>query len=266
MCRWAAYIGAPIYLADVILAPAHSLVAQSSRAREAKTETNGDGFGISWYAHRNTPGLFKDVMPAWADGNLGSLAHHIRSGLFFAHVRASTGTSISRANCHPFTVDNWSFMHNGQVGGYSDFRQQVDAGIHPDLYTHRTGTTDSEAIFLRALGHGLAQDPKRALERAVGEMEALSSATGTRPHMRVSLAVSDGTALYTVRYATDAFAPTLYHKAMGNGRLVVSEPLDNETGEWQAMPPASFATITPEAVTLSPFTPLNTLEGTALAG
>ena len=72
--------------------PRNSLISQSLRARHSHVTTNGDGFGIGWYGERPTPGVYRDILPAWNDQNLKSLAHQIRSGLFLAHVRASTGT------------------------------------------------------------------------------------------------------------------------------------------------------------------------------
>ena len=258
MCRWAAYIGTPIFLSDVILDPARSLVSQSSHAFEAKTQTNGDGFGLAWYQEHPFPGHYRDVMPAWADGNLGSMANQIRARLFMAHVRASTGTSVSRSNCHPFVSGNWSFMHNGQFGGYSQFRQKLDAMLPPDLYNHRLGTTDSEAAFLLSIGYGLEESPKRALEEAIGTMEEMSIKTRQSPHARVSLAISNGDDLYVVRYASDRFAPSLYHRATGKneGRLVVSEPLDEEAEQWEEIPTNSFAKITKERVQIEEFTPI----------
>lgn len=82
MCRWAAYLGPETYLEDIISSPSHSLVAQSHDAHEAKTRTNGDGFGVAWYGHRSEPGLYRDILPAWSDQNLRSLARQIRSRLF----------------------------------------------------------------------------------------------------------------------------------------------------------------------------------------
>ena len=79
MCRWAAYAGPPVFLEEMILSPAHSLIEQSQRASEAKTAINGDGFGLAWYGERKTPGLYRDILPAWADTNLRSLASQIRS-------------------------------------------------------------------------------------------------------------------------------------------------------------------------------------------
>src|SRR6185312_8426765 len=115
MCRFLAYQGEPVLLEELVTAPCHSLIHQSLHAAEGKTETNGDGFGVGWYGERPIPGLYRDVRPAWSDENLRSIAAQVRSRMFFAHVRAATGTPTSRANCHPFAQGRFLFMHNGQV-------------------------------------------------------------------------------------------------------------------------------------------------------
>lgn len=257
MCRWAAYIGPEVFLEEVVTAPGQSLIAQSLRARECKTGTNGDGFGVAWYGARAEPGLFRDVLPAWSDPNLRNIAHQVRSRLFMAHVRASTGTATSRNNCHPFVVGQWSFMHNGQVGGYDRLRRRIDMMIPDELYDCRRGATDSEALFLLAIAEGLEQDPKAACERAVGRLESLSRAAGAAPYMRLTAALSDGHRLFAIRYSSDAEVPTLYHRraCSRGGRAVVSEPLEAGEDGWTAIPPGSWAEITVDDVRISPFRP-----------
>jgi len=256
MCRWAAYIGQAIFLEEIVSRPGHSLVRQSHEAVECKSSINADGFGLAWYGDRAEPGLFRDILPAWSDPNLASLTRLVKSHLFLAHVRASTGTATSRNNCHPFAVGRWSFMHNGQIGGYDSFRRDADMMVPEALYRNRRGATDSEALFLVALGEGLDQDPKGALERATARLEALSRQKGAGPHIRLTAAFSDGERLYAVRYASDDQAPTLYHRwseGLG-GRAVVSEPL--EAGEcWEAVPQGSFCTFDGTGVLMEPFAP-----------
>ncbi len=257
MCRWAAYVGEPIFLEDIISRPGHSLIHQSHCATECKSAINADGFGIAWYGERDEPGLFRDILPAWSDPNLRSLTAQVRSHLFLAHVRASTGTATSRNNCHPFAVGRWSFMHNGQIGGYDTFRRDADMLIPDALYPQRKGATDSEALFLLALAEGMDADPRGALERATARLEALSRAKGVAPHFRMTAAFSDGKRLYAVRYATDDQAPTLYHRWSGSreGRAVVSEPL--ESGEdWLSVPPGSFCVFDGTALRIEPFRPV----------
>ncbi|MDO7560335.1 MAG: class II glutamine amidotransferase, partial [Paracoccaceae bacterium] len=151
MCRIAAYTGPAIPLENIVVRPAHSLLTQSQHANEAKLAVNGDGFGIAWYGDDTRPGLYRDVLPSWADGNLLSLCRMMRSSQFIAHVRAGTVGETSRANCHPFTYDNWSFCHNGQIPHFASIRRRMEAALPDNLFASRRGTTDSEMIFLTLL-------------------------------------------------------------------------------------------------------------------
>lgn len=265
MCRWAAYVGEEVFLEDVVTAPCHSLIAQSHRAVEAKTPTNGDGFGLAWYAGRPEPGLYRDILPAWSDPNLKSLCRQIRSHLFLAHVRASTGGATSRANCHPFVSGRWSFMHNGQIGGFEKIRRRLEGSISDELYELRQGTTDSELFFLLMLDEGLDADPQRAVARATARVLDASRRAGVDPSVKLTAAFSDGETLYAVRFATDRAAPTLYMREHRHaaGRCLVSEPFDREGSAWEAIPQASFVTVTRSGTSIRPFLPAPAL---ALAG
>ena len=252
MCRWSAWIGDPIFLKTLIYDPEHSLVDQSQAAEECKTSINADGFGVSWYDALPEPGLYRDVFPAWSDPNLKSITEQVRAKIFLAHVRASTGTATSRNNCHPFAVGKWTFMHNGQVGGFESFRREADMAIPSKLYPHRKGATDSEALFLLALAEGLDQNPNRALAKASERLEQMSRQFGRGPHMRMTAAFSDGQSLYAVRYASDNKAPSLYYRKSEAGFAVVSEPYDAEAG-WTKVPQGQFCRFTKTSVSLEPF-------------
>ncbi|WP_424943221.1 class II glutamine amidotransferase [Aliiroseovarius crassostreae] len=254
MCRWAAYVGKPIFLDEVVTRPGHSLIAQSQQATECKTATNGDGFGLAWYDARPEPGLYRDIYPAWSDPNLRSVCEQVKSRLFLAHVRASTGSAISRNNCHPFVHENWSFMHNGQFGGFERFRKQADMAVPDALYASRKGATDSEVLFLLALEAGLANDPVRALSKAASTLADLSRATGITPHMRLSAAFSDGERLWAARASSDHIAPSVYYRWSDTrqGWAVVSEPLEQNEGDWTAIAPGQIAMFEGEKITLTP--------------
>lgn len=257
MCRWAAYLGEPVFLEQIVSAPCHSLIAQSHQALEAKSPTNGDGFGVAWYGERPEPGLYRDILPAWSDPNLKSLSRQIRSGLFLAHVRASTGGATSRANCHPFVAGRWSFMHNGQIGGFDAIRRRLEASLSDALYDRRQGTTDSELIFLMMLQEGLDRNAGSATARAIARVTSAARAAGIEPSLKFTAAFSNGETLHAVRYSSDGQAPTLYTAEVcgGDGRCLVSEPFDREGGNWQAIPPGSFVTMTRRAVTIGRFAP-----------
>lgn len=236
MCRFLAYRGQPILLEDLVAAPAHSLIHQSQYAEETKTGTNGDGFGIGWYGERAAPGVYREVQPAWSDENLRSLCAQVRSHLFFAHVRASTGTATSRANCHPFGAGRFMFMHNGQIGGWQKIRRQVEALIPDALYAGRQGTTDSEAILLAALAHGLEDDPEAAMAETLGRVHRMMERAGIAAPLRFTAALTDGATLWAFRWASDGQPPTLYWREDAAGLIIVSEPIDDRRADWHAVP------------------------------
>ncbi len=246
MCRWLSYRGDPVYLEHYLFDQEFSLIEQSLRARNSVTTTNGDGFGVGWYGTRDEPGLFREVLPAWNDNNLKTLAHHIQAPLFFAHVRASTGTETMRANCHPFAVGNWMFMHNGQIGSYERIRRDFDNTLSDDLYAHRAGNTDSEAIFLHFLSHLPGNGPKVALEKTIHSICELMKETGIEEAFRMTVSLSDGENLYAARFSSDPKPPSLYYQQTGNNVIVVSEPLDDRAEAWRMLAPGTFLTCTAE--------------------
>jgi glutamine amidotransferase len=257
MCRWIAYSGEPIFIEDFVTVPAQSLVVQSQASREAKSIVNGDGFGLGWYGERTEPGIFRDLRPAWSDENLLSLARQIRSRLFFAHVRASTGTAISRANCHPFSLGRWMFMHNGGIGDWEAVRRPIEARIPDDLFRHRGGTTDSEAMFLLLLAFGLDADPLGAFRKMLGFVEVVMERAGIAEPLRFTAAATDGHNVYAVRYSTKIVPETLYVRgiARAHGHLIASEPLDDGRTDWEAVPPQSLVTLEPGQIRIEAFQP-----------
>jgi predicted glutamine amidotransferase len=236
MCRWVAYRGESIYMEDVVTRPHHSLIRQSLQATEAKTGTNGDGFGIGWYGDRPAPGIYRELRPAWSDENLKALCEQVRSGLFFAHVRASTGTATSRANCHPFVDGEYMFMHNGQVGCYSALRRRIENLIPDAAYGQRSGTTDSEAIFLIAMARGAAKDAVGAMASTLSDIKAMMTDCAVCEPLRFTAALTNGSDVFAFRWACDEKAPTLYWCESDGNLLVVSEPLDDSRERWTPVP------------------------------
>ena len=258
MCRWVAYSGPQILLEDVVFNPKHSLVHQSFSARESAITTNADGFGVAWYGAQSEPGLFKDILPAWHDENLRSISRQIESHLFFAHVRASTGTGVTRANCHPFTFQNWSFMHNGKLGGWSDHRREMEGLIDDAFYSERAGATDSEALFLIALSHGLLQDPMGGFTSALSKILRIQAAGEVAEPTRISAALSDGKSIWALRYSSDGQSPSMYVGAPFKGphgttkdyiTTLASEPFDTQDDHWRAVEESCFLHINDGTVT-----------------
>jgi glutamine amidotransferase len=271
VCRWLGYAGAPIRLEDLLFLPEHSLIEQSRAARESEYTTNGDGFGVGWYGNQEHPGIYKDVLPAWNDPNLGSLARQVESGLFLAHVRATTGSAVQHTNCHPFGHGRWLLVHNGAIAEFTRLRRDLMMEVDPELFPFIRGTTDSEVIFYLAFTYGLEDEPIPALERAVGVVEAIAAKHGVESPVQASLGLADGERMYGVRYASAETPRTLYvskdieaireinpelaDRLPPEARAVVSEPLSALDALWREIPPSTAVTVEGGEVEARPFRP-----------
>jgi len=261
MCRWIAYSGGPVYLEEVLFKPKHSLIDQSLSARSGATTTNGDGFGVGWYGTGAAPGLYKSVQPAWSDENLHDLASQIKTPMFMAHVRATTGTAVQRTNCHPFRHQNWLFQHNGAIREFSRVKRDLVLAISPGLFSEIAGSTDSEVMFHLALTFGLQDDPITGVEKMIGFVEEVGHSHGVTHPMQMTLAILDGRTLYAFRYSSEGNSRTLFHSAdvatlrsrfpnvrqfTDETRAVVSEPVGaiEAAGEvWVEIPESSVVVV-----------------------
>ena len=273
MCRWLAYSGTPVLLEELLYKPAHSLIDQSLHSRLGAETTNGDGFGVGWYGESSTPGTFKSIEPAWNDRNLRDLAGHIRSGLVFAHIRASSGSPIQQTNCHPFRHGRWLWMHNGLISEFHKVKRDLVLEVDPELYPAIDGSTDSEVFFFLALTLGLEDDPPGAVECAVGLIEHVGRRNGIEHPIQMTVATSDGESLWAFRYSSEGKSRSLFystavhtlraqypdnpmlHDLSDETRLVVSEPLGDLAGAWNEVPESHCGVIQKGQDELKPFTP-----------
>jgi glutamine amidotransferase len=273
MCRWLAYSGSPIALDAFLLEPEHSLIDQSLHARMGVETTNGDGFGVGWYGEDPEPTLYRSILPAWNDRNLRELAAHVRSGLFLAHIRASTGTAIQQTNCHPFRHGRWLWMHNGLIREFGTIKRELTLAVDPELFAAIEGSTDSELMFYLALSLGLADDPVEAVERMVGLVEKTAENHGIENPLQMSLATTNGEQLWVFRYSTEHRSRTLFYSShvrtlralypddprlagvSEDTRLIVSEPLSDLPGVWNEIPESSCGIVQAGQDELRPFQP-----------
>ncbi len=244
---------------EMIFAPPNSLIDQTHNARENKLATTGDGIGIGWYDKQETPGLYREILPAWNDTNLLHLSHQIQTSLFFAHIRASTGTSAMRANCHPFSYGRWLFMHNGRIGDYSLCRRNLERLLDDVTYNHRFGTTDSELMFLLMIQNGLEDDPAKAISTTIKQISAVCEQCGTGKPFKLTICLSDGKRMFACRHSSAGPAPTLYWRQNATCTMIVSEPLDDDGEIWTSINPDSLLIIDgkAEVVPLFPDHPLH---------
>ena len=273
MCRWLAYSGSPIRLEELLVKRDRSLIDQSLHSRQGATTTNGDGFGVGWYEEGEPPRVYRSTHPAWNDRNLRELAAGVSSPLFFAHIRASTGSAIQETNTHPFRHGRWLWMHNGLIREFALVRRELTLAVDDELFLSIEGTTDSELMFFLALSFGLEDDPVAAVERMVGFVEETGHKHGVELPIQMTIATTDGTTIWAFRYSSEGDSRSLYFstrmdslKAMypeseelaqlsDETRVVVSEPLGDLTGAWQEVPESHVGIVQPDEDELRPFTP-----------
>ena len=273
MCRWIAYSGSPIPLEEVLFKPQHSLVVQSLKSRKGLEPTNGDGFGLGWYGKGHEPRLYRSTAPAWNDRNLRELAADVESGMFLAHVRASTGTAVQQTNCHPFRHGNWLFMHNGQIHGFREIKRELALLVDAPLYGAIEGTTDSEMMFYLALTFGLERDVPGAIAKMVATVEQHGRKAGVEHPMAMTLGIGNGTELWVFRYASNGQSRSLFASTdirtlrklypdiprfasvSEETRMVVSEPFIDLPGAWNEIPEGTCARIANGESEMRPFRP-----------
>lgn len=248
MCRFVAYLGEPVPLDAIVCRPRHSLLRQARHARRAPSAIHGDGFGVGWYDDGGTPSVRRAAVPAWSGDGLRTLCERIRAGLFFAHVRAATGTEVARRNSHPFRLGRHLFMHNGQIGGYPSVRAALEARLPASLQAAREGGTDSELIFLLAMARaadGLA--PAHAVMRALDDAHEAMVVEGVSQPLTFAAALSDGRDLWAFRVASHGAPPSLYVRRSATGVVVASEPFDDDSEDWAPVAPGTAVRIGPRA-------------------
>ncbi len=285
MCRWLAYSGSPILIEELLYKPEPSLIDQSLHSKLGAEATNGDGFGLGWYGvdvdrpdvpdtrGQDIPVLFRGIEPAWNDRNLRELARSTSSGLFLAHLRASTGSPIQRTNCHPFRHERWLWMHNGSIHGFDQMKRDLVLAVDPALYPEIEGSTDTEVMFHLALTFGLKDDPVVAVERMIGFVEDTARRHGIDHPMQMTVATTDGVSLWSFRYSTAHQSRSLFFSSAmttlrelypdnpafaelsDETRVIVSEPLGHLAGAWHEVPESSFGLVQPGGDLIGQITP-----------
>ena len=263
MCRWMAWSGQSVLVEELLFKTQHGLVDQSLHSKMGAETTNGDGFGMGWYGQGDGPGVYKSVTPAWSDTNLRELASHVEAPLFLAHVRAAIGSPVQQTNCHPFRDGRWLFVHNGFINDMHVLRRDMMMAVAADRFAEIHGSTDTEVVFFLALTFGLEQEPVAAMERTIGFIEATAREHGVESAVQGTFGISDGEAIWAIRYATEGAPRTLFASAdvdavrklhpdnprlqlMREGdRLIVSEPVADLPGLWHEIEPSSVVTVRP---------------------
>jgi glutamine amidotransferase len=248
MCRFLAYVGTPVTLHSLVLAPEHSLLRQSWEPRlQSRGAVNADGFGVGWYAPavRAEPARYRNDKPIWTDRSFASLAGVVSSGAVLAAVRNATPPApVEESGTPPFLSGRWLLAHNGAVerfAGPEGSGVQLRAALSPARLAGIEGAADSEVLFalvLDRLDVSGGASPGAALADVVRRVEDVA------PGSRLNLVLTDG-----VRVAATSWGETLFVRRPG-GVVIASEPFDDEP-EWEQVPDRSLVEATAESVSIA---------------
>jgi predicted glutamine amidotransferase len=274
VCRFTFYLGESIPLSQLVTEPVHSLIHQSFHSDEREAPLNGDGFGLAWYIDDSAePALFRSVTPAWSNRNLRELARVTKSHCMMAHVRAATQVlEVSETNCHPFKQGRYTFMHNGDVGGFGAMRRALLNSLGESAFDSIHGTTDSEHLFalfadeLERAGPitGGFEVMAETLERAIDRAMDLSDEYAPGEPSYLNLVLSNGECAVACRYVTGdvADAETLYvargryrcvdgmtritPAERGQGSVLISSERLGTDAAWEPVPVGWWLMVSPE--------------------
>ncbi len=276
MCRFVAYQGHPVVIADLLYRPRHSLVHQSHHSEQLSLSFNADGFGVGFYVGADpTPCVMRSTGPAWSNRSLESLADKLFSERIFAHVRAaSPGLPVQVTNCHPFWHGRFLFMHNGAIEGFRQAKRRLQNALSDAAWELIEGSTDSEhafALFMDEIGGAQAQpttaELRAALVRTLARLREIVTAAGASDAMACNLAVTDGRSTVVSRWAHNiGREPASLHYSAGSmyvcvdedgdmrppegprhgAVIVASEPLTRSAEDWQPVPVNHTIAIAPD--------------------
>lgn len=220
MCRFLAYLGAPISMGALLYDPKDSIIKQSYAAREIEEPLNGDGFGVGWYHHDHTPhpAVFVSVTPAWNNRNLRYLAPKVHSHCIVAHVRAASVGDVAEANCHPFHCKDRLMMQNGGVEHFSRIKRELCNMLSEEMFLWINGQTDSEHLFalfldhLRGHGKPTPDQVADAFEAMIADLKKLMVKYAITEPAYMNMVYTDGRIAVGLRYVTDRSAAlTMYY-------------------------------------------------------
>jgi glutamine amidotransferase len=109
-----------------------------------------DGWGVAYY-QGGCPHVIKSTESAIDDRLFQRVSGIVASETVVAHLRRATMGELNILNTHPFQFGKWVFAHNGNLSGFENHRDQLQARIAPDLTRFLLGQTDSETLFLMIL-------------------------------------------------------------------------------------------------------------------
>jgi glutamine amidotransferase len=164
-------------------------------------------------------------------------------------------------------------MHNGFIGEFAKVKRDLVLAIDPSLFPLMEGSADTEVMFYLALTFGLEEDPPAAMEATVGLIEEVGRKHGVEHPIQMTVATTNGESIWAFRYSSERNSRSLFYTTAvetvrqlhpeldilelvnDETRLIVSEPLRDLPGVWNAVPESSWGVVQPGPDEIHAFTP-----------
>jgi len=198
------------------------LEASNNFKKQAKR--NPDGWGIGWYVDGKAE-IFKRGEDAFCSDKFDYKVKGVRSKIVIAHVRyASSGSSNSDINAHPFIYNNWIFAHNGTVN-----KDRICKFLKEPFDQNFTSEPIDSEIYFRFILQCIEEeaDILTGIKKAVKEI--IDDSKGA------NFILSDGEQLYCFRHGRDLFflvrdpsCGPVYETSKETQMLIESKRIANE--------------------------------------
>jgi glutamine amidotransferase len=232
MCRHLAWLGRPVSVGSLVLAPPSGLLVQSYAPRRQKHGLmNADGWGVGFFDPPErgdaeaVPRRWRSAAPLWGDASFASVAPALVSGCVVAAVRsASAGMPVESSASAPFTDGKWLLSHNGLV----------DRAVLPAV-RHAESTNDS--ALLAAL----------IFDRDIDALaDTITGVAADDPNARLNILAGNGS-----RLLATTWGDTLSVLRRDDGVVLASEPYDNDPA-WEEVPDRHLVEVVDSRVHLTP--------------
>lgn len=205
MCRHLGWLGKPVSVHSLVLAPPNGLLTQSYAPRRQKHGLmNADGWGVGFFSPElpdDEPARWRSAAPLWGDASFASVAPVLSSRCVVAAVRSATiGMPIEASASAPFTDGRWLLSHNGIV----------DRAVLP-LSAAAESVVDSAVLAAHIFDRGLDN-----------LAETIARVGSDDPGARLNILAANGS-----RLLATTWGDTLSMRRRADGVVLASEPYDD---------------------------------------
>ncbi|MFC9897333.1 class II glutamine amidotransferase [Nocardia sp. NPDC127579] len=149
------------------------------------------GTGIGWFSLGNEPVLDRAPISALEGTYLEEIARNVRSHTYVCHIRFATAGKVDVRNCHPFTMRERLFAHNGC---FRD-KELIESWLDDRDRALIKGDTDSEV-----LAAWVTHEIERLGDTTAGIISAIRTVSEQVPVYSLNFLLAESGRVWALRY------------------------------------------------------------------